>query len=125
MTEHQADLLTIMAVAIVFPLIGFGKLVFSQIMRRNTTIRTRIGDWLVKMFIAVGVTFILFGTLYALSLAISYEWLTLPLWARWIVRIGAVMTGVLSLVATVKLYRALKPLLKSPTLFDLDQEQKP
>jgi hypothetical protein len=113
MSEHQADLLTVMAVAFCMPLVGIGKLFFSQVMRRNTVIRTPIGDWLVKMFIAVGLTFLMFGGLYGLTLAVSYQWITPPLWIRWPLRIGVVVTGLMSLTSTAMCVRNLLPLLRS------------
>lgn len=113
MSEHQADLLTLMAVAFCMPIVGIGKLFFSQVMRRNTTIRTPIGDWLVKMFIAVGLTFVTFGLLYGLSLAVSYQWLSVPMWVRWMFRVVVIVTGVMSLVSTAMCVRSLLPLLRA------------
>lgn len=118
MSEHEANQLTIWAIAIAFPIVGIGKLYLSQIMRRNTHTRTRIGDWLVKMFIAIGLAFICVGVAYGLSLAASYHWMSMPLWARWAIRVSAVLTALMSLLSTVILVRYLLPLLRSPLVID-------
>jgi hypothetical protein len=115
-SEHEANQLTIWAVAIAFPLVGIGKLYLSQIMRRNTFIRTSIGDWLVKMFIAIGLAFICVGVSYGLSITLG--WINIPLWARWVIRVSGVVAALMSLVATANVVRALLPLLRSPLVID-------
>ena len=123
MSEHEANQLTIWAVAIAFPLVGIGKLYLSQIMRRNTFIRTSIGDWLVKMFIAIGLAFICVGVSYGLSITLG--WINIPLWARWVIRVSGVVAAfaagvpaLMSLVATANVVRVLMPLLRSPLVID-------
>jgi len=116
MSEHEANQLTIWAVAIAFPLVGIGKLYLSQVMRRNTFIRTNIGDWLVKMFIAIGLAFIAVGVSYGITIAVG--WLSIPLWLRWVIRVSGVMAAVMSLVATACVVKSLMPLLRSPIIID-------
>ncbi len=118
MSEYQANEITIWAIAIAFPLIGLGKLYLSQVMRKSTQKRTIIGDWLVRMFIAIGFSFICVGIAYGLSVFAMKGWIELPIWARWVIRISAVITGIMSLVATVMVVKAIKPLLKSPFVID-------
>jgi hypothetical protein len=110
MSEHEANRITILLIAIVFPIVGVCKLYLAQVMRRNTHIRTRIGDWLVRMFVAIGVTFIFVGAAYGISF--SFDWLETPLWARWAIRVAGVLSSLCSLLATVILVRHLIPLLR-------------
>jgi NADH:ubiquinone oxidoreductase subunit 2 (subunit N) len=117
-SEAQANELTIIAIAVAFPLVGIGKLYLAQIMRRNTHTRTRIGDWLVKMFIAIGMAFICVGCAYGLSIAQMHGWVILPVWGRWLIRLSAVFTAMMSLVATIILVHSLIPLLQSPLVID-------
>ena len=118
MSEAQANEMTILAIAIAFPLVGIGKLYLAQVMRKNTHTRTTIGDWLVKMFIAIGLAFICVGTAYGLSIAQMHGWFVLPLWARWTIRLSAVFTALMSLLATGILVHSLLPLLQSPLVID-------
>jgi hypothetical protein len=70
------------------------------------------------MFIAIGFSFICVGIAYGLSVFAMKGWIELPIWARWVIRISAVVTGIMSLVATVMVVKAIKPLLKSPFVID-------
>jgi hypothetical protein len=117
-SEEQVTDFTIWIIAIAFPLIGVGKLYLSQVMRKSTHTRTRIGDWLVKMFIAIGLAFICIGTAYGLSISAQWGWITIPVWARWLIRTIAVLTGLMSLVATVMVVKELLPFLRSPFVVD-------
>ena len=112
MSEHQADLITIMLVAIAMPIVGIGKYILAWFMHHNTIIHTRVGDWLIRMFMAIGSTFILFGLLYGLSLVGSYHWITIPLWVRWTIRASLVTTAIMSTVATIRVVQLVAPLLR-------------
>jgi len=118
MSEHEANEITILAIAIAFPLVGIGKLYLAQVMRKNTHTRTTIGDWLVKMFIAIGLAFICVGTAYGITILALHGWVVLPLWARWTIRLSAVFTALMSLLATGILVHSLLPLLQSPLVID-------
>jgi hypothetical protein len=118
MSEREANELTIWAIAIAFPLVGIGKLYLSQVMRKNTHTRTPIGEWLVRMFIAIGMAFMCVGVAYGLTVMQLHGWLVLPLWGRWVIRICAVVTALMSLLATGILVKALLPLLQSPLVID-------
>lgn len=111
-TERQADLVTILAIAVMFPLIGAMKLFFARVMVRNTHTRTPIGSWLVRMFTAIGVTFIFVGLAYGLSVVVWFDWWQLTVWQKWPLRITAVLFGLVSLISTAMLTRHLLPLLK-------------
>jgi hypothetical protein len=112
MSEHQVNQLTLWLVSAVFPLVGIAKLFLANVMVRNTHTRTRIGDWLVRMFVAIGVTFILIGSVYALAVTSSYGWLHLPVWGNWGMRLAAVCSVLLSVISTAMLVRHLLPLLQ-------------
>ncbi len=111
MSEHQADRLTILAIAIIFPLIGLAKLYFAHVIAHNVQIRTRLGTWIYRMFLAIGVTFVFVGLAYGLSYLALSEWIELQVWQRWPIRILSVLCGVYSLISTYMVLRFLLPLI--------------
>lgn len=124
-SEHTLNTITILSVAITMPIVGIGKIFFSQVMRKNTTIHTRIGDWLVRMFIAIGASFILFGSLYGSSFAIDQGWVNIPIILRQITRLLVTTTSIFALFATGMCVHSLIPLLRSSLITErrYDSEQ--
>lgn len=111
-TESQVNLFTLWLVSVALPIVGVSKLFLAAVMVRNTHLRTPLGDWLVRMFVAIGAAFLLIGSVYLLAVLEVYGWLVLPVWARWEVRIAAVTAALLALFSTAALVRVLIPLLR-------------
>jgi hypothetical protein len=112
MTEYQANQITLWLIGVIFPIVGVAKLFLANIMVRNTHTRTRVGDWLIRMFVSMSVTLMLIGIIYMLALFESYQWIDIPIWARWWMRAAAVASVILAFVSTAMLVKNLIPLLK-------------
>jgi hypothetical protein len=112
MTEYQANQITLWLIGVIFPIVGVAKLFLANTMVRNTHTRTRIGDWLIRMFVSMSVTLFLIGLIYMLALMESYQWYHLPIWTRWWMRAAAVASVILAFVSTAMLVKTLIPLLK-------------
>ena len=96
-------------VALVFFLTGLG---LSTAALRDGALK-----WRVHVLVQLS-TYVLFGSLYALSFAISQDWFGLPIWARWALRVGAGGAVLMSTIANFRVYRLLLPLMRSPLVID-------
>lgn len=111
MSDNTADLITLWLVVLIYPLVGIAKLGFVWIMSRYTPKQTLVGKWIMRMFAAVGMAFIFMGAIYAVTLIARYDIWQASSAVRMAMRVALVVPALVSLLATVLLWRQLRPIL--------------
>lgn len=111
MSDRTADLITLWLIVLIYPLVGIAKLSFVWVMSRYTPKQTLVGKWIMRMFTSVGVSFILMGAIYALTLISRYDLWQASSAVRMVMRIALVLPALISLLATILLWRQLRPIL--------------